>query len=129
MNLGEVAVEVLAQDLATGVEAVTHHPVVKLFGVASAGGGHQLVTGVNGRHLAEEVLSGFLALVDVGLDEDVLGVVIRQQVVVRPCDCLRHELDCTFAGLNPQSHGFLDLLQGGAGVKAAGVVGHPEVLF
>ena len=122
VDLGEVAVEVAADDLTAGVEAIAIHAVLQLTLVRGFA-----VLGLEGD--SKVALGGFATLLGVDLQEGTLSGLASQDVYVCSGNGLRHVLDGTLTRLELQSNGILHGGVIGFGVVAPGMVCHPEGLF
>ena len=114
MHLGQIAVEIGAQDLAAGIQAVTAEAVLQL-------------VGADGAMVVGQPTPRFLTtLIAVDLNEFRSQLRGGEQIGIGASDRFGSELDRAFAGVELLGHRCVHNVLAGTGVINAGVVGHPQ---
>ena len=114
VHLGQIAVEIGAQDLAAGIQAVTAEAVLQL-------------VGADGAMVVGQPTPRFLTtLVAVDLNEFRSQLRGGEQIGIGASDRFGSELDRAFAGVELLGHRCVHNVLAGTGVINAGVVGHPQ---
>ena len=114
MDFRQVAVEIGAENLAAGVQAVAAEAMLELCRGDGPMVGHQPTTGF------------LLPLIAVDLDELAAQFQGVEQISVGPCDGFRRELDRSFAGVELLGDRRQHHLFAGTCVIHPGVIGHAQ---